>query len=295
MVEETSRTAKEITLSTDIEPDLPWVCADPTRVRQILIILLDNAIKFTPMNGQVKVRAQLLDQDPNLLVLRVTDTGCGIAEGMTEQIFERLFQASDPAQAGRQGLGLGLHICKELVLRQGGRVWATSTPGRGAVLSVTLPVFSMRNLLAPALKRSGGVPTRLMLLVAQIDAPGGWLSDASRAEHSQSAREFLERCLQSDQDVLLPKMGSSGAAELYFVVAATDAAGADSLIRRIRQKFDERELHQKVGLVLSTSAHAIDVPGRDAGDLMGNSLDQVAATIQALVNEQLSSRMVASG
>ena len=174
--------AKQITLSTDIAADLPLVCADPTRVRQILIILLDNAIKFTPANGSVTVRAQLLGHDPNLLVLQVSDTGCGIAEGMTERIFERLFQASDPAQAGRQGLGLGLHICKELVLRQGGRIWAMSTPGQGSVLSVTLPVFSIRNLLAPALKTTagaagpdyaaGGADRRAERLAVRCDARG---------------------------------------------------------------------------------------------------------------------------
>ena len=287
--------AKQIRLSTNIAGNLPLVCADPTRVRQMLIILLDNAIKFTPLGGAVNVRAQLLDLDPNLLVLQVSDTGCGIAEGMTEQIFERLFQASDPAQAGRQGLGLGLHICKELVLRQGGRIWANSTAGQGAVLSVTLPVFSMRNLLAPASRKSGSAQAPLMLLVAQIVAPAGWVSDAARVEHSQGARELLERCLQADQDVLLPKMGSSGAAELYFVVAATDAAGADLLLGSIRQKFDEREVRQKAGLVLSTSSHAIDMPRRNPRASKGAALDQVAATIQSLVNEELSSRMVANG
>jgi len=286
--------AKQITLSTDIAADLPLVCADPTRVRQILIILLDNAVKFTPANGSVMIRAQLLENDPNLLVLQVSDSGCGISEGMTEQIFERLFQASDPAQAGRQGLGLGLHICKELVLRQGGRIWAMSTPGRGSVLSVTLPVFSMRNLLAPALKKAAGAHGPFMLLVAQIVSPDGWLSDATRAEQSYGARELLGRCLLSEQDVLLPKMGSSGAAELYFVVAATDAAGADVLMRRIRQRFDERELQLKLGFVLSTSSHSIEVPRATEGGSSG-ALEGVAATIQTLVNEEISSRMAANG
>src|SRR4030081_1006845 len=141
---------KGVTLSVDIESCLPLVCADPTRVRQILIILVDNAIKFTPANGAVKVRACMLETDTNLLLLEVSDSGCGINPGMTEQIFDRLFQASDPALAGRQGLGLGLYICKELVTRQGGHIWANSTPGHGAVLSVTLPVFSLPDLIAPA-------------------------------------------------------------------------------------------------------------------------------------------------
>jgi signal transduction histidine kinase len=284
---------KGITLSTEIAADLPRACADPTRMRQILIILLDNAVKFTPENGAVTVRVQLLEKNPNLLLLQVSDTGCGISEGMTEQIFERLFQASDPAQAGRQGLGLGLHICKELVLRQGGQIWANSTPGHGAVLSVTLPVFSMRNLLAPALKNDVSAADSLTLLVVQIVAPNGWASDAMRAEQSHGARELLGRCLHSDQDVLLPKMGSSGIAELFFIVAATDSTGAEPLSRRISQQFDDRELQPR--LVVSISRYAIDVSREIASNSTEASLEAMAAAIQSLVNDELSSRMVANG
>jgi hypothetical protein len=229
------------------------------------------------------------------LALHVSDTGCGISEGMTEQIFERLFQAADPSQRGRQGLGLGLHICKELVLRQGGRIWANSTPGHGAVLSVTLPMFSMGNLLGPTLEGRGGEAESLTLLVLQILAPSGWQSDATRAEQSHGARKLLGRCLHSDQDVLLPKMGSSGAAELFFVVAATDATGAEVLTRRICQQFDEREMQHKLGLVVSTSSHAIDMPHRVAANPSGATLERLAAKIQSLVNEELSARMVANG
>jgi signal transduction histidine kinase len=286
---------KEIVLSTQVALDLPRVCADPTRLRQILIILLDNAIKFTPPNGAVKVRAQLLEGDTNQLLLQVSDNGSGISEGMTEQIFERLFQASDPAQAGRQGLGLGLHICKELVLRQGGRIWATSTPGEGAVLSVTLPVFSMRNLLAPMLKATNGAPGPMMLLIAQVVSPAGWVSDAARAEHSQWARELLRRCMHSEQDVLLPKMGSAGAAELFFVAVATDPKGCESLTRRIRQQFDERELTQKAGLVLSTSCHSVETAQQNRDNPRGASFEWVTAMFQTLVNEELSSRIAANG
>jgi signal transduction histidine kinase len=285
--------AKEIKLSARIADELPLVCADPTRVRQILIILLDNAIKFTPPNGTVTVRAHLLEKDSNLLVLQISDTGCGFNPDMSEQIFERLFQASDPAQAGRQGLGLGLYICKELVLRQGGRIWATSMPGKGATFSVTLPVFSMRNLLAAALEKPDIMPGPLMLLVAQIGAPSGWLSDAARAEHTNWARELLQRCLHSNDDVLLPKMGSSGAAELFFIVAATDPVGCASLTTRIQMQFDERELVQKAGLALSISSHSIPVPRKNRVGSKGAAYEAVAAIIQALVNEELSSRMVA--
>ncbi len=121
--------AKGITLTSEIEHRLPSVCADPTRIRQILIILIDNAIKFTSANGAVKVRGRVFAEDPNLLVLEVSDSGCGISPDMNGQIFERLFQTSDTASAGRKGLGLGLFICKELVTRQGGQIWVNERSG----------------------------------------------------------------------------------------------------------------------------------------------------------------------
>ena len=134
--------AKGVMLSSDAQAHLPPVWADPTRLRQILVILVDNAIKFTPADGVVKVQARRLKEDANFLVVEVSDSGCGIEQNMTEQIFERLFQASDPQLAGRKGLGLGLFICKQLVTRQGGQVRARNAPGQGAVFSVTLPVFN---------------------------------------------------------------------------------------------------------------------------------------------------------
>jgi signal transduction histidine kinase len=286
---------KAIKLKAEIADELPLVCADPTRIRQILIILLDNAIKFTPTNGTVTVRAHLLEQDSNLLVLEVVDSGCGIARGMTEQIFERLFQASDPSQAGRQGLGLGLYICKELVVRQGGRIWATSTPGTGSTFSVTLPVFSMRNLLSATLEKPGSLPGPLMLVVAQLGAPKGWLSDAARAEHVQWARGLLLRCLHSDDDVLLPKMGMSGLAELFFIVAATDPAGCKLLVARVRQEFDEQELERKAGLTLTIECHSIPAARTNPTGSADGPFEAVAALIQALVNEELTSRMKANG
>jgi signal transduction histidine kinase len=145
--------AKGVTLSCDLPPNLPSVYADQTRLRQILIILLDNAIKFTPDGGAVTIQARLLEQDPRFLLLEVADTGCGIKpEEMTERIFERLYQISERIQASRKGLGLGLYICKELVTRQGGEIWVESRPQQGSTFSFTLPVFSLDNSSAPLLK-----------------------------------------------------------------------------------------------------------------------------------------------
>jgi signal transduction histidine kinase len=288
-------TAKGITLSSDMEGRLPSVCADPTRIRQILIILVDNAIKFTSANGTVKVQARVLEEDPNFLVLEVSDSGCGISPDMTERIFERLFQASDPALAGRKGLGLGLYICKELVTRQGGRIWARSAPGQGTVFSVTLPIFSLANLIAPALRKQRRTEGPITLVVTEIGSQTGWLSDEVRAEQSHGVRDLLQRCLHSDLDVLLPKMGFAGAAELFFVVAITDRIGGEAITKRIQEQLDSCEHIQQAGLTLSTSYRSLEAIKRNASESMEDFLEKVATKIQELMDEEISSRMVRNG
>jgi signal transduction histidine kinase len=121
---------------------LPAVYADPMRLRQILIILLDNAIKFTPTGGAVNVRVCIFENDPELLLIEVTDTGCGISRELTERIFEQLYQVPKAGHAGRKGLGLGLYIAKELVMREGGQIWAISEPQQGSRLCFTVPIFA---------------------------------------------------------------------------------------------------------------------------------------------------------
>jgi signal transduction histidine kinase len=139
---EGSARGKRITLSYDLPANLPSAHADQTRVRQILIILLDNAIKFTPEGGSVMIRAGQYEKDPRFVLIEVSDTGVGISTEITEEIFERLYQVSERTEASRKGLGLGLYICKELVMRQGGRIWATRRRPKGSTFSFTLPVFS---------------------------------------------------------------------------------------------------------------------------------------------------------
>jgi two-component system sensor histidine kinase/response regulator len=138
---EANAIAKGIKLSYLIPPKLPRAFADPVRLLQVLTILCDNAIKFTPSGGLVKVEAKVFAKVPGYLLVEVSDTGCGIKPELVERVFEYLYQVTESRQAGRKGLGLGLHIAKELVTRQGGAIWATSAPGSGSVFSFTLPIY----------------------------------------------------------------------------------------------------------------------------------------------------------
>jgi signal transduction histidine kinase len=109
------------------------VRADSLRVSQIVGNLLGNAIKFTPENGSVTVRAV---SDGDQVILQVTDTGPGISAADLEHLFDNFWQAQ---RSDHRGVGLGLAIAKGVVEAHGGRIWCESTPGRGSTFSFTLP------------------------------------------------------------------------------------------------------------------------------------------------------------
>ena len=287
--------AKGIILPSDIELKLPSVCADPARVRQILVILVDNAIKFTPQNGTVKIQTRMLEEDPAFLLLEVSDSGCGIDPDMTERIFERLFQASDPAFADHNGLGLGLYICKDLVTRQGGQIWANSVLGQGSVFSVTLPIFSLAKLLAPAFSEERQTERPITLVLTEIGSQTGWLSNEVRADQCRGIRELLRGTLYSDLDVLLPKMDSAGPAELFHVVAITDGIGGEAICERIRKQLDSSESLRQAGLTHSTSYRSLAAIKRNSTESMEHYLERVATDIQELMNEEISARPVSNG
>ena len=117
-------------------PDALEVDCDPDRLRQILGNVLDNAIKYSPDGGDVRV--ELHGEDDTVRFV-VQDEGMGFEPSAAEAIFER-FHRLDPQQTrGIGGTGLGLYIARELVRRMGGRIWAESERGRGAVFSFELP------------------------------------------------------------------------------------------------------------------------------------------------------------
>ncbi|MBB5059978.1 PAS domain S-box-containing protein [Granulicella aggregans] len=140
--------SKQIALRSNCEKSLPLALADPTRILQILIILLDNAVKFTPEGGLIGVKAS--QTDGGFLLVQVSDTGRGIPPEKRARVFEHLYQVpgpehsenaqSDTSRAGRNGLGLGLHIAHDLVVRQGGQIWITGELGNGSTFSFTLPI-----------------------------------------------------------------------------------------------------------------------------------------------------------
>jgi two-component system, sensor histidine kinase and response regulator len=130
---------KGLELLCDISPDLPeLVAGDPGRLRQILLNLVSNAIKFTA-HGEVALKAQLDAEDHDRRVIRftVSDTGIGIPEEKQESIFSPFTQADSSTTREYGGTGLGLTICARMVAMMEGRIWLESAVGRGTQFHFT--------------------------------------------------------------------------------------------------------------------------------------------------------------
>lgn len=127
-------TSKSLTLENNLPAELPLVSADARRIHQVLVNLLGNAIKFTPQNGTITVRAA---HTGGTVVFSVADTGPGILEADLPHLFERLWQSKSTTG---MGTGLGLFIVKGIVESHGGKVWVESKVGQGSTFFFSLPV-----------------------------------------------------------------------------------------------------------------------------------------------------------
>lgn len=128
---------KGLILLSDMHPELkPFYMGDPVRLRQILVNLVGNAVKFT-QEGQIKVKVRPLDND-EILHFSVSDTGIGIEPEKLDLIFEPFTQADSSTTRRYGGTGLGTSISKQLVQQMGGRIWVQSEPGKGSTFHFTV-------------------------------------------------------------------------------------------------------------------------------------------------------------
>jgi len=131
--------AKSQTVETDIPQDLPYVYADPERIRQVLVNLLDNAIKYTPAGGIITVAG--LHRTTQKVQFSVGDTGPGIPEENRDRIFENLFRLQ--RDQGTDGYGIGLCLCQRIIRAHYGQIWVDSSAHGGAWFHFTMPVYPL--------------------------------------------------------------------------------------------------------------------------------------------------------
>jgi len=146
---------RELTVSVDTHPQPVIVEADPNRVQQVLLIVLDNAIKHTPPGGRVDVRVGLHGKEAEVAV---SDTGEGIAPEHLHRLFDRFYRVDASRSRDSGGSGLGLAIARSLITAHSGHLSVTSTVGVGTRVLVRLPIGAPVTSLS---ERLGTVGTRL--------------------------------------------------------------------------------------------------------------------------------------
>jgi signal transduction histidine kinase len=275
-------TEKDINLSSQTSAHLPSAYADPTRVRQVLTILLDNAVKFTPAGGTVKVEAREYEKDGSMVLVEVSDTGCGVSPEACERIFEHLYQVSDPGRAGRRGLGLGLHIAKDLVTRQGGQIWVTSEPEKGSHFYFTLPIFSLAGVIRPILTHEESTADSLALITAEVECRDG-SPDVPR-KTMDVARLVLQQCLRADSDVLLPSIGPVSEHKRFFIVANTRQGGAESISNRIQSQLRRHEEFQSDNFTFAISHCFLPPLTKGANESKEAFAEKVATEVRDQIN-----------
>lgn len=205
--------AKGLTLDLEVDPETPrGISGDPLRLRQVLVNLVNNAVKFTSRGGvAVRIWRELGNGDPDndRLRIAVIDSGPGIADDQMESIFEKFTQADTSISRKFGGTGLGLAITRRLVELQGGRIWVESKVGEGSRFHVEMPC-------------------RAASLLARAEAAGG------EQEHPSAVRLAGAILLVEDnpvnQKVVLAMLRKRG----YEVDVAGDGLGAIEALREKR-------------------------------------------------------------
>jgi two-component system, OmpR family, sensor histidine kinase KdpD len=140
-------------LTTALPADLPLVPLDSVLIEQVLVNLLENAIKYTPAGSPIEISASAM---PDAVTVAVADRGPGLPPGDEQRVFEKFYRA--PLTKDRSGIGLGLTICRAIIAAHNGRIWAENWPGGGAVFRFTLPLDGTPPQIAPEVFSSSSQP-----------------------------------------------------------------------------------------------------------------------------------------
>ena len=273
---------KGVELGESLPGDLPLLYVDPRRLKQILTNLVDNALKFTPKDGKITVRAETFKEDREFIQVSVADTGCGISPIYAEKIFDRLFQVENTFESNRKGLGLGLHITKELVVRQGGRIWLESEEGKGTQFHFILPVFSLKRLLQSLLSDEGGDVNALSLIAVEL------LSDP--ATPLEVAKAVLETTWLNLNQMELPKRAAlvpnivlGGDRGFFHLLQAKELESGRELAVRVEKEISRGKQFRAAQCRVRTSVSVIEMPTMADGFDIDTLAGQIEGRISRVV------------
>jgi two-component system sensor histidine kinase BarA len=135
---------KNIKINTELEKNIPTLFIDQERIKQVIMSLIDNAVKFSPCGSTIMMRAK---KDKNEVLFEVQDFGAGVPKNKQKKIFERFYQADSGMDRDFCGVGLGLATSQGIVKSHGGNIWVdNSTNDKGSTIKFNLPIDSVENI-----------------------------------------------------------------------------------------------------------------------------------------------------
>ena len=237
---------KGIDLVAGAEATLPRVYADPMRIKQVLVNLLDNAIKHGPDQALVAMDAAVDDEDPRFVTVTVTDRGHSLTSTATARIFDQLVQASE-STASRKGLGLGLFIAREIVERHGGSIWVdTSSPGATS-FRFTLPTSPYDALPADVYERYRGSPSGMTLVIVDFPGAGTARSEGGLRSEYILVRGIIDSCVIQKRDVVVP-VPAADPRSILIILPRADDAGTQVVATRVKRELDASRELRRLGL-----------------------------------------------
>ena len=272
-------------LASQLSSNLPPLSADPQRARQILSNLLDNACKFTLPGGEIVVSVDVEEKSPGFLRFSVADTGPGIPVESLPHVFDRLYQGPVVAESSRHGLGLGLHITRELVKRHGGRIWVHSEPGHGATFHFTLPVFSVEALLAPLIRSAAAAEKKEFALVTVVLTSANGTRNPLGERFLAAVAQTLTRCTLPDMDVLLPRLEGPNRSAKFFIFACANKSGARVLTQRVQEQLRAMKEFKKEQAALNVSSAALQTAKLEAASGTEALLRSITAQVQRRIED----------
>lgn len=273
---------KGIRLRQSLPGDLPLLYVDPRRLKQILTNLIDNALKFTQKEGSITVGAEIFSDDRDFIHVSVSDTGCGLSPSDAERIFDRLYQVENSIDGNRNGLGLGLHITRELVVRHGGRIWAQGKPGEGATFNFIMPVFSLKRLLQSLFADGQPISSLSLISVELVQNP------SSAIEVAKAIQEMTWLTLNGmelpQRAALFPNIVLGGERGFFYVVQAKDLESSAELAMRIEKEIARSKQFRNANCRVRTIVTPVDVARTE----QGVDIDALVAQIDARISHAIS-------
>lgn len=246
---------------------------DYDKLERILFNLLSNAFKFTGENGKVAVQLQMeMENNRQLLAIKVIDTGIGISKEKQEKIFERFFQNDIPGSMVNQGSGIGLSITKEFVKLHNGSVWADSEPGKGSCFTVLLPVIEVPAISAvPEIINAEPEPEpEIKHALSAASTMNGKKQTLLIVEDNEDFLFYLKDNLREHFNILEAENGKAGWQKALgdhpdLVVADISMPEMNGIELCKKIKKDPRTLHIPVILLTALAGEEQQIKGLETG------------------------------